>query len=120
LPGYRDTRVYLNQLHAVLAGCRSEAEAEPWLPDDPDVRESTKLHFYLWVDDAEAARRREDPVISRLIEVVLAAEPLAMSLLDGLDDGTLRTVAIHGDTKLDNFLFDTRRGGSNRWSTSTR
>ncbi len=110
LPGYRDTRVYLNQLHAVLAGCRSEAEAEPWLPDDPDVRESTKLHFYLWVDDAEAARRREDPVISRLIEVVLAAEPLAMSLLDGLDDGTLRTVAIHGDTKLDNFLFDTRTG----------
>ena len=110
LPGYRDTRVYFNQLHAVLAGCRSDDDAEAWLPVDREVRESTKLHFRLHVDDPEAERRRADSVIREMIDLVLEAEPLAMSLLDGLADGSLRTVAIHGDTKLDNFLFDTATG----------
>jgi len=110
LPGYRETRVYFNQVHAVLAGCRSDEDAAQWLPEDEETRDSTKLHFRLHVDEAEATRRREDPVIQRLIDLVLESEPLAMSLIDGLADGSLRTVAIHGDTKLDNLLFDTRTG----------
>ena len=33
-----------------------------------------------------------------------------MSLLEGMDAGRIRRLAIHGDTKLDNFLFSTRTG----------
>ena len=37
-------------------------------------------------------------------------EPFGLTLLRGLEGGNIRTVAIHGDTKLDNFLFCARTG----------
>ncbi len=33
-----------------------------------------------------------------------------MTLLNAMSEGRIRTVAVHGDTKLDNFLFSTRSG----------
>jgi len=48
--------------------------------------------------------------MQRLIALALDQKPFACTLLDGLDAGNLRRVAVHGDTKLDNFLFSTRTG----------
>ena len=36
--------------------------------------------------------------------------PSASRLLEGMESGRIRRLAIHGDTKLDNFLFSTRTG----------
>jgi hypothetical protein len=59
LPGYRDTRLYYDQLRSVLAGYRTPGEAGGLLPADPTVRHSTEEHFLVHLEEPEY--RRRDP-----------------------------------------------------------
>jgi hypothetical protein len=110
LPGYRDTRVYFDQLHSVLGGARTAEDAEPFLPRDETVRHSTEFHFLLHLSPADFLRRTQDPVLKPFIDLALDNEELGMTLLRKMDSGDIRRLAIHGDTKLDNFLFDSATG----------
>jgi hypothetical protein len=108
LPGYRDTRVYYAQLHSVLEERRTPEEAAPFLPADPVVRQSAEEHFLVHIDHDEYRRRVDDPRVRAAVDLALREEEFAMTLLREMDEGRIRRTAIHGDTKLDNFLFDAR------------
>jgi Ser/Thr protein kinase RdoA (MazF antagonist) len=110
LPGYRDTRLYYNQLRSVLAGCRTAGDAGALIPADLTLRQSTEEHFLVHLDEPEYRRRIDDPEFRPWIDLVRAEEDFGVSLLTGMDSGRIRRLAIHGDTKLDNFLFSTRTG----------
>jgi len=110
LPGYRDTELYYNQLLSAVAGCRTLSEAESYLPRDPGVRRSTERHFLIHIDSAEYRRRLKDPQLRRFISLALDQKPFGLTLAAKLASGELRKTVIHGDTKLDNFLFSTRTG----------
>jgi hypothetical protein len=110
LPGYRDTRLYYNQLRSVLAGCRTPEEAGALIPSDATVRQSTEEHFLVHLDEPEYRRRVDDPDFRPWIDLVQSEEAFGVSLLEGMKSGRIRRLAIHGDTKLDNFLFSTRTG----------
>jgi N-acetylhexosamine 1-kinase len=110
LPGYRDTRLYYDQLRSVLAGCRTPEEAGALLPSDPTVRQSTEEHFLVHLDAPEYRRRMEDREFRPFVDLVQSEEAFGVSLLEGMESGRIRRLAIHGDTKLDNFLFSTRTG----------
>lgn len=110
LPGYRDTRVYYDQFRAVLQGCRTPEEASAYLPADPVVRESTQHHFVVHLPEAERQRRLQDPELQPFIDLACRHAEFGLTLLRAMESGAIRTVAIHGDTKLDNFLFCTRTG----------
>ncbi len=110
LPGYRDTRLYYSQLKSVLAGNRTLRDAGDFLPADPILRESTAQHFLLHRNPEDFRKRLGDAQLLRIIDVALAQESFALTLQNGLTSGSLKRVVVHGDTKLDNFLFDTRTG----------
>ncbi|MCC6727940.1 MAG: phosphotransferase [Chthonomonadales bacterium] len=110
LPGYRDTRVYYDQLASVLAGSRGPEQAERWLPQDPVVRESTQRHFLVHLKPRAYRCRVGDLDLRRFIDLALENEEFAMTLLREMEAARIRTVAIHGDTKLDNFLFGADTG----------
>lgn len=110
LPGYRDTALYYDQLDSVLNENRTLDEAAKRLPDDPVVRQSTAQHFLLHLSSREARRRREDPQTARFIELSRREREFALKLQRARESGRIRSVAIHGDTKLDNFLFDEKSG----------
>jgi hypothetical protein len=110
LPGYRDTRLYYYQLRSVLAGCRTAEEAGAFIPSDPTLRHSTEEHFLVHLDDPEYRRRMDDREFRPWIDLVRSEEAFGVSLLEGMESGRIRRLAIHGDTKLDNFLFSTRTG----------
>jgi hypothetical protein len=105
LPGYRDTRGYFRQMHGVLRGCRSLDEAQDLLPSEGDVLIATNELYFLAIDPEEARRRRQDPLVEAAIASALAAEAEACSLQADASEGRIRRTAIHGDTKLENFLF---------------
>ena len=106
LPGYRDTGAYYDQLHSVLAGSRTVQEASAYLPDDPFVRESTQRHFLIHIPPGEYKRRLADPLTRKWIDLALEQKQFALKLARGISTGELRKVIVHGDTKLENFLFD--------------
>jgi len=110
LPGYRDTPLYYAQFHSVMARNRSLAEAEDLLPTDPIVRGSSQQHFLVTLGDEEYAERKSDPELVPFIQLVEEREPFAMGLWAALDDGRIRHTLIHGDTKIENFLFCTESG----------
>ena len=110
LPGYRDTRLYYDQLRSVLAGCRTPEAAGALIPADPTVRHSTEEHFLVHLPEPEYRRRVDDPEFRPWIDLVRSEEAFGVTLLDGMSSGRIRRLAIHGDTKLDNFLFSTRTG----------
>ncbi len=110
LPGYRNTRNYYSQLKSVLAGSRTPEEAADFLPADPILRQSTELHFRLHISEKEFQRRSQDPQLLPFIRLSLEQEKFGLTLLEAMESGRIRTVAIHGDTKLDNFLFSRRTG----------
>jgi Ser/Thr protein kinase RdoA (MazF antagonist) len=58
----------------------------------------------------EARKRREDPALARFIRLAREEETFGTTLLREMDSGRIRRVAIHGDTKLDNFLFSASTG----------
>lgn len=109
LPGYRDAAGYYRQFHSVLAG-RQSLEEVRGLPEDPEVLESTQHLYTLAIDPEEARLRREDPELAPYIEMALAHEDKALCLQKGIQSGDLRQVAIHGDTKIENFLFCSKSG----------
>ena len=108
LPGYRDTRLYYNQLLSVLGGNRTADEAVGLIPEDAVLRHSTGEHFLLHVTEDEYRRRLSQA--EELVRLAQAEECYAMTLLDDMSTGRIRRMAIHGDTKLDNFLFDRATG----------
>lgn len=110
LPGYRETRVYLAQLESVRAGSRTPEGAARWLPTDPILLESTGPHFLVHLDEERRRERLEDPGLQRFLALIDEHRDLALTLLDAIADGLIRRTAIHGDTKLDNFLFSTTTG----------
>ncbi|MFH1573164.1 MAG: phosphotransferase [Acidobacteriota bacterium] len=110
LPGYRDTRLYYDQLKSVLRGCRTAEEAADLLPADEVLRQSTERHFLNHLPPAEQERRRRDPELQPFIDLACASEAFGLMLARERAAGRIRTVAIHGDTKLDNFLFCARTG----------
>lgn len=110
LPGYRDTSLYYDQLKSILAGNRTPAQAASYLPPDPVVRRSTERFFVIHLTPEEYLLRREDPELRRFIHLALEQEFFALTLSRGLETGTLKEAVIHGDTKLDNFLFSTETG----------
>ena len=110
LPGYRDTRVYYDQLHSVLAGNRTREDAASRLPDDPEVRQATERHFLVHLPAEESRRRIEHPEVRPFVDLLRENEDFAMLLLREMASGGIRRAAIHGDTKLDNFLFDDKTG----------
>jgi hypothetical protein len=108
LPGYRNTDLYFSQLASVLDGSRTLDEAGPFLPDDPLLRESCGNHFIVRLDPGEYRRRIGNPLSRQLVSLALGQKQYGLELHKGLATGELRTVIVHGDPKLDNFLFSTR------------
>lgn len=93
LPGFHDTEGYYRQLEAVLRG-RTDV-----LPSDPLVFEATQ-HLYLARDRSLLNDRLAE--IEPMVEALLRAKPEAMALREMWCEAT----SVHGDTKLENFLFD--------------
>lgn len=105
LPGYRDTRLYFRQLHSALEGARDLSDVEHRLPSDDEVRRCTERHFLCAIDEDERRARRNDPELQPFIDFALSHEPMALKLQEMRERGEIRLVAIHGDTKIENFLF---------------
>lgn len=110
LPGYRETGVYYAQLKSVLEGHQTLEEAAEFLPTDETIRQSTEQHFRLHIPLEEHRRRLKHEETRRFVKLALDHEDFGMSLLHLMDCGKIRRVAIHGDTKLDNFLFSLETG----------
>ena len=110
LPGYRNTRLYFQQLHSILEENRCVEDARDFLPDDPVVREATEHHFVVHLPTAEYERRRLDPEVAEGVALATRYKELGTKLQAAMESGEIRRVAIHGDTKLENFLFSRRTG----------
>jgi hypothetical protein len=110
LPGYRDTDLYYAQFHSILDGNRTLQEAAIRLPADETVRRSAERHFLVQTDPEEYRRRRNDPQLSAFIDLALEEKPFALTLSRGLASGDIKRVIVHGDTKLENFLFSPATG----------
>ena len=110
LPGYRDTGLYYRQFHSVTAGNRSLGDAAALLPDDPILRTSMGPHFLVASNEEQYQERMNDPDLAPYIALVREQEPFAMALWTAVAQGRIRNTLIHGDTKIENFLFDTNTG----------
>jgi N-acetylhexosamine 1-kinase len=110
LPGYRDTQLYYDQLLSVLAGHRTVEAAAPHLPADPEVRQATQQHFLVHVPPDEYRRRVDDSGVRPFLDMLRDNAGSALLLARALGSGEIRRTVIHGDTKLENFLFDARTG----------
>lgn len=110
LPGYRDTQIYIDQLKSVLAGNRTIQDVASLLPQDPTLRESVERHYLVHLSPDAHRARLGDPDLAPFIDLAIRSAEFGRSLLDALHAGTVRRVAIHGDTKLENFLFDAVTG----------
>jgi len=104
LLGYRDTRGYFAQFRAVATGCVTREDAAPFLPADPEVAEATEGLYRL--SDPACAARIKEPALQAYLERIAAAETFGCWLQDAVASGTVRRTPIHGDTKIENFLFD--------------
>lgn len=105
LPGYRDTRLYFNQLDSALEGCRLLSETQHRLPEDPEVRQASARHFLSVLEEPERLARLHDPELRPFIELALRHRSLGLALQEKRERGEIRRTAIHGDTKIENFLF---------------
>ena len=103
LPGYRHTDIYFKQLDAVLAGVRGPHQAIRFLPEDEELQEATGLHFMVHISPEEAESRRE--IAEPWIDFLMEHRGRAMILHEHLKSGHIRKGMIHGDTKIENFLF---------------
>jgi Phosphotransferase enzyme family len=110
LPGYRDTGLYYRQFHSVMAGNRSLGDAAALLPDDPILRTSMGPHFLVSLSEEAFQSRIQDHELAPYISIVQEQEPFAMALWTAVAQGRIRNTLIHGDTKIENFLFDTNTG----------
>lgn len=112
LPGYRNTELYYHEFHSVCAGNTDLSQVERGLPTDPELRRSTQALFTLAHSREEFERRLNDPEVAPYVELIREQEPLAMELRRALDAGRIRQTLIHGDTKIENFLFCTKTGAA--------
>ncbi len=110
LPGYRDTDIYFNQLDCALEGVRCCDTIEHLLPDVEEVRTATERHFLTILTEEELNERRRDPELQHFIQTALRYRERALSLKSLREAGNIRTTAIHGDTKIENYLFDAEAG----------
>lgn len=110
LPGYRDTALYYGQLFSALEENRTLEQAARYLPTDPAACAGTARHFLVHIPPDEYRRRMDDPFVRQAIGLAQAQEDFALSLSREMRSGGIRVVAVHGDTKLDNFLFSLRTG----------
>lgn len=110
LPGYRNTRIYFDQLDAALEGCRSLEETAHRLPEDDEVRAAVEKHFVCTAEEQERLARVNDPELQPFIQTALKYRDLALSMTSAREEGKIRHTAIHGDTKIENFLFDAQSG----------
>lgn len=108
LPGYRDARIYLAQWDGSVAGMRDGFA----LPEDPEVRASCAGHYAVALSQEEYAARRNDPEIERAVAFAQENRRLLTEIADGRAEGRIADRAIHGDTKLENFLFDAGTGAA--------
>lgn len=107
LPGYRDTAGYFAQFESVVNGARHLDEVVD-LPLNEEVRDSTQHLYTLAIDDEEAAARRDS--VMDYINLARRNAAFAISLQARANEGSIRKVAIHGDTKIENFLFCAETG----------
>jgi hypothetical protein len=110
LPGYRDTRLYFGQFHSAMACNRTLEQVGDRLPSDPILRASTEQHFLVALSDDEYRSRKDDPELQPFISLVKDEEPYTLGLWTALDAGQIRKTLIHGDTKIENFLFCSETG----------
>lgn len=108
LLGYRDTRGYFAQFRAVKAGCAAREDAAQFLPADREVAEATGALYHL--SEPAFAERRKEPALQPYLDRIAAAESFGCWLQDAVASGDVRRTAIHGDTKIENFLFDNATG----------
>lgn len=106
LPGYRDTEGYFRQFRAIVEGTQTESDAERFLPDDEEVRHATAHLYRLACTHSEHRARMREPEVVSWVRLVQESEPFALVLQQRVRDGVVRQTAIHGDTKIENFLFD--------------
>jgi hypothetical protein len=99
LPGFHDTEGYYRQLEAALRGSTDASQCSDLLPSDPLLLEATQ-HLFLVGDQALMNHRLAE--IEPMVEALLRAKPEAMALRELWCEAT----SVHGDTKLENFLFD--------------
>lgn len=105
LPGYRDTAHYYRMFHSVTAGCRTRDEAERFMPADEELRTSTAKLFLVNTDEDEFQTRLNDPDLKPYLDMIRREEAGAMALWDAVRSGRIRPSVIHGDPKIENFLF---------------
>jgi hypothetical protein len=110
LPGYRDTGLYYRLFHSVMAENRTLGDAEALLPQDPIVRASVEKHFLVSLTSKEFRKRVEDPELQPYLEIVREHETFAMVLWSAIAQGRIRPTLIHGDPKVENFLFSPTTG----------
>ncbi len=105
LPGYRDTNLYYRMFRAVLDETRSLDDVDGALPSQQQTREATEQLFLVALDHREYTERRADAEVERAIRLLIDRRELASSLASKLREGEIRGTVIHGDPKLENFLF---------------
>ncbi len=108
LPGYHDTGLYYNIFQSILNGSRTLSDARPLLPRDDSLRQSTEQHFLVHLPEDEYRRRMEDEEVQECVRALLAEREFCLKLQREVKSGRIRRTAIHGDTKIDNFLFSSR------------
>jgi hypothetical protein len=106
VPGYRNTKLYYDQFFSILEGSRTLKDAAPFLPLDPDLCRNTEPLFLVGLPAQEYQRRLGDDGVRRCIRLAFEQQSFALSLFSDLQGGSLQKAAIHGDTKLENFLFE--------------
>jgi len=105
LPGYRDTELYFRLLEAAWEGYRERSQVEPLLPPHAEVRAATEHHFYCALSESERLFRKRDQDVQRAFQIAIEHKELAVGLQLDREIGVIRETAIHGDTKIENFLF---------------
>ncbi len=110
LPGYRNTRVYFDQLLSAIEGRRALSEIADRLPVDPETRQATARHFLCVLDEDARRERLNDPELRPFIDLAMNSRALAVGMQEARERGEIRLTAIHGDTKIENFLFDAQSG----------
>jgi len=110
LPGYRDTALYYRQFYSVMAGNRTLEQVGDALPEDPIIRASTEQHFLVALEEDQYQERKNDPELAHFLALVADQEPFTKGLWSALEDGSIRHTLIHGDTKIENFLFCAETG----------
>ncbi len=108
LPGYRDTSLYFDQLDSILEGNRTLDQAAPRLPSDPLLLKSTGPFFLVHLDSEEFRFRLQDREVQKLASLAFDQRRYCLKLQKKLTSGVLQKAIVHGDTKLENYLFDAR------------